>query len=95
MNNIVNEPVLKGDLEKITALTVFLKAALESYVQEEAEHGGLDAVDILMAAHNFHKHTVNAIAIRMDSIIPKEHTLKQADMAFRRAIRELRLPDKV
>lgn len=81
---------IEADPEKVAELTRYLLEQLDEYLQNH----NIPATDTFMAVHNLHVMIVTHIAKRWESIVPEVQTYRMADMTFRKAIRELRLPSK-
>lgn len=90
----MNEPP-KADISRLIAANEFLMNAFAAYAKEN----NFNALELFMAAHNFHKDMVWRVArlLELNEGHDQWKTFREADMTFRDAMRDLkgRAPRKV
>lgn len=79
---------IEANQESVASLTMHILEAVDRYLREKPT----SSVDVFMSIHNAHVMIANNCAEEWKSIHKPSHTLRMADMTFRKAIRELRLP---
>lgn len=75
-----------GDHERISELSNVLLDKLGEWVNEHPE---TEPIDVFMAAHSFHKLIVMTLAQQLEPQTPATQTFRNADMTFRKAMKEL------
>lgn len=79
---------IEANPENVAEVTKFLLEKFDEFLKQN----NMPATDTFMGVHNFHVMMVQHIAKRWGSIVPEAQTYRMADITFRKALRELRLP---
>lgn len=84
-------PEITADPKEVEEIVTFLLTALDEYLKQTPK----SSVSVFMAVNNLHVLMTKDIARQWKSATPEQHTMRMADLTFRRSIRELRLPGRI
>lgn len=82
---------IEADPENVAKITTFLLEKSDEFLKENP----MSVIDLMMGFHNAHIMVIQECARRLKTAVPEHQVLRMADLTFRRAIREIRLPGRL